>query len=499
VMDGAFWLPLVVLLTSLVTALAIFFLREDRHGWRTAFNLAGALAKLVLVAVMTFGALRGVTYETRWAWLPGLDFVLRVDPVSLLFAALSALLWLLTTIYAIGYLEGSPNRSRFFGFFSLCVTATMGVALSGNLITFFIFYEMLTVTTYPLVVHRATPRAHAAGRVYLLYTLGGGTVLLLGVAWLHVLAGPVEFRAGGVLDSVAAGHARDLVGIFTVLMIGLGVKAGMVPLHAWLPTAMIAPAPVSALLHAVAVVKAGVYGIVRVVYDLYGLELAQSLGVLQPLAIAASITIVYGSIRALSERELKRRLAYSTVSQLSYIVLGVAIYGPMATIGGLVHLMHQGFMKITLFFCAGNLAETLGIHHVQEMRGVGRRMPMTMAAFTVAAFGMMGVPPLAGFISKWHIGVGGIQAGEPWVILVLAASSILNAMYFLPIVLAAWFPAAERAWAPWPPAQRLETGWMLLLPTLATAALVAGAGVLAGWSFSPLGMTRQIVETMYAP
>jgi multicomponent Na+:H+ antiporter subunit D len=498
-MDLAFWLPLFVLLTSLVTAVAIFLLREDQHVWRTSFNVAGALAKLAVVGVMTFGTLEGATYETRWSWLPGMDLMLRVDPISLLFAALSALLWLLTTIYAIGYLEGSPNRSRFFGFFSLCVTATMGIALAGNLITFFIFYELLTVATYPLVVHRGTPRALAAGRVYLLYTLGGGTVLLLGVVWLHVVAGPVEFRAGGVLQSVAAGHRRDLVGVFALLMVGLGVKAAMVPLHGWLPVAMVAPAPVSALLHAVAVVKAGAYGIVRVVYDVYGLDFAHSLGVLQPLAAAASATIIYGSIRALSESELKRRLAYSTVSQLSYIVLGVAIFGPMATMGGLVHLMHQGFMKITLFFCAGNLAETLHIHHVHEMRGVGRRMPITMAAFTIAAFGMMGVPPLAGFISKWHLGVGAVQSGEPWVILVLAGSSILNAMYFLPVVLTAWFPPADRDWEPWPAGQRLETGWMLLVPAAATAALVVGAGVLAGWSFSPLGMTRQIVETMYSP
>jgi formate hydrogenlyase subunit 3/multisubunit Na+/H+ antiporter MnhD subunit len=261
--------------------------------------------------------------------------------------------------------------------------------------------------------------------------------------------------------------------------------------------AMVAPAPVSALLHAVAVVKAGAYGIVRVVYDLYGLELASALGVLTPLAVAASFTIVYGSIRALSEGELKRRLAYSTVSQLSYIVLGVAIFGPMATMGGLVHLMHQGFMKITLFFCAGNLAETLGIHHVREMRGVARRMPLTMGAFTIAAFGMMGVPPLAGFISKWHLGVGGVQADQPWVILVLAASSLLNAMYFLPIVLTAWFPADDTAWER--PAGSLETHWMLLLPALATAAIVIGAGVFAAWPFSPLGMTRIIVERMYSP
>jgi multicomponent Na+:H+ antiporter subunit D len=495
--DTASWLPLFVLLTSLVTALLIFVLGEEQQRLRTTLNMAGSILKIALIAVITAGVLEGREYETRWSWLPGLDFVLRVDPISLLFAALSSLLWLLTTIYAIGYLEGSPHRSRFFGFFGLCVTATMGVALAGNLITFFIFYEMLTVATYPLVIHRATPRALAAGRTYLLYTLGGGTVLLAGVAWLQTFAGPVEFVSGGVLDEFAVSHRGPLVGVFVLLMIGLGVKAAIVPLHGWLPVAMVAPAPVSALLHAVAVVKAGAYGIVRVVYDLYGLELAFALGVLTPLAVMASVTIVYGSIRALSEGELKRRLAYSTVSQLSYIVLGVAIFGPMATMGGLVHLMHQGFMKITLFFCAGNLAETLGIHHVHEMRGVGRRMPLTMGAFTIAAFGMMGVPPLAGFISKWHLGVGGVQADQPWVILVLAASSLLNAMYFLPIVLAAWFPAAESDWER--PAGRLETHWMLLLPALATAAIVIGAGVFAAWQFSPLGMTRIIVERMYSP
>jgi multicomponent Na+:H+ antiporter subunit D len=497
VIDAAFWLPLFVLLTSLVTALLIFALGEEQQRLRTTLNMAGAALKIALIAVITMGVLEGREYETRWSWLPGLDFVLRVDPISLLFAALSSLLWLLTTIYAIGYLEGSPHRSRFFGFFGLCVTATMGVALAGNLITFFIFYEMLTVATYPLVIHRATPRALAAGRTYLLYTLGGGTVLLAGVAWLQTFAGPVEFASGGVLDEFAVSHRGALVGVFVLLMIGLGVKAAIVPLHGWLPVAMVAPAPVSALLHAVAVVKAGAYGIVRVVYDLYGLELSFALGVLTPLAVAASFTIVYGSIRALSEGELKRRLAYSTVSQLSYIVLGVAIFGPMATMGGLVHLMHQGFMKITLFFCAGNLAETLGIHHVHEMRGVARRMPLTMGAFTIAAFGMMGVPPLAGFISKWHLGVGGVQADQPWVILVLAASSLLNAMYFLPIVLTAWFPATDTEWER--PDGSLETHWMLLLPALATAAIVIGAGVFAAWPFSPLGMTRIIVERMYSP
>jgi multicomponent Na+:H+ antiporter subunit D len=221
----------------------------------------------------------------------------------------------------------------------------------------------------------------------------------------------------------------------------------------------------------------------------------------------ASITIVYGSVRALSEGELKRRLAYSTVSQLSYIVLGVAIFGPMATMGGLVHLMHQGFMKITLFFCAGNLAETLGIHHVHEMRGVGRRMPVTMAAFTVAALGMMGVPPTAGFVSKWFLGLGGLEAGEPWVVVVLLSSSLLNAAYFLPIVYRAWFQEPDRAWpdhsvrelagGPLRGRLRLEAPASLLAPAALTGLATVGAGILAASDLSPLTWARQVAEGLF--
>jgi multicomponent Na+:H+ antiporter subunit D len=294
-------------------------------------------------------------------------------------------------------------------------------------------------------------------------------------------------------------YRHEFTVIFALLISGLGVKAALVPLHGWLPVAMVAPAPVSALLHAVAVVKAGAFGIVRVVYDIYGIEFAAKLGLLGPLGAVASFTIVYGSLRALNQDGLKKRLAYSTVSQVSYIALGAAVLGPVATIGGLVHLVHQGLMKITLFFCAGNLAETLGIHYVSEMHGVGRRMPWTMAAFTLGALGMIGVPPLAGFISKWYLGVGGLAAGQNWVILVLVASSLLNAAYFLPILYIAWF---EQPKGPWPEEHYrgwLETHWMLLLPAVITALLALSAGLLANAPFSPLGWARLIALREYGP
>ena len=496
-MDWGFWLPLLALSSSLITGVFIFLLDEEQHLARSLLNITGAVVKLALVGVMFAGYYRGRSYEAGWEFMPGLELLIRVDSLSILFTLLSASLWLLTTIYAIGYLENSPNRRRFFGFFSLCVTATMGVALAGNLITFFIFYELLTITTYPLVVHRGTRESTAAGRTYLLYTAFGGAVLLTGIVWLYSIAGTVDFESGGVLREIADSHRSQLVIIFGLLIAGLGVKAALVPLHGWLPQAMVAPAPVSALLHAVAVVKAGAYGIVRVVYDVYGLEFAASLGVLTPLALLASFTIIYGSVRALNQDEIKCRLAFSTVSQLSYIVLGTALFGPLGTAGGLVHLMHQGLMKITLFFCAGNIAETLGLHHVHEMNGVGRRMPLTMTAFTLGALGMIGIPPMAGFISKWYLGLGALETGQHWVIGVLIASSLLNAAYFLPMIYRAWFMQPDQKWTELQPQGRFETHWMLLLPPVVTGLLALGAGVLAATPFSPLELALEIVEELY--
>jgi len=492
-------LPLLVLASSLLPGLVIFFLPEERTVTRTSLNLAGAVLKLVLVGVMIRGVFYGDHYETRLPLLPGLDLVLRADPLSMLFVVLSSVLWLVTTIYAVGYLEGSPNRSRFFGFFSLCVTATVGVALAGNLITFVLFYELLTLVTYPLIVHRGTEQARRAGRTYLIYTVAGGALLLIGTVWLYTLTGTLEFTARGFLSGLDESQHRFLVVIFVLLIGGLGVKAALVPLHGWLPQAMVAPAPVSALLHAVAVVKAGAFGIVRVVYDVYGIQFAASLGVTLPLAIVAAVTIIYGSMRALFQDDLKRRLAFSTVSQVAYIVLGIAVVGPIATIGGLVHLVHQGVMKITLFFCAGNLAETLGIHKVSEMDGVGRRMPWTMAAFTVGVFGMIGVPPLAGFVSKWYLGLGALDAGQDWVIFILAGSSLLNAAYFLPVVYAAWFKAPAGTWATERSFRQREAVWWLLAPPVVTALLTLALGLLALAPFSPLQWAHFITTLEYAP
>jgi multicomponent Na+:H+ antiporter subunit D len=499
-MTGDDWLPLLVVLTSLATGLVIFFLKEEQSRLRTILNMIGATVKLGLVGFMLWGVFHAHQYETRLPFLPDLDLVLRADALALIFVTLSAGLWLLTTIYAIGYLEESPNRSRFFGFFSLCVTSTMGIALAGNLLTFFVFYEMLTLATYPLVIHRGTAAALRAGNIYLFYTLSGGALLLAGIAWLTVLAGPVEFNQREALTNLADQHADTLRFIFVLLIAGLGVKAALVPLHGWLPVAMVAPAPVSALLHAVAVVKAGAFGIVRMVYDVFGIHLVADLGLLTPLAIVAAVTILYGSMRALAQDDLKRRLAFSTISQISYIVLGVALLSPLAIIGGVAHLVHQGIMKITMFFCAGNVAETLGIHSISEMNGVGRRMPWTMVAFSMAALGMIGVPPLAGFISKWYLGLGALEADQSWALIILTVSALLNAAYFLPILYRAWLtPPAVDAWSDKLPDTRFETKLSLLAPAVLMGLLTLAVGIFAGTLISPLEWAKLIAEREFPP
>jgi multicomponent Na+:H+ antiporter subunit D len=489
-------LPLYLVLTSLSAAVLIFLIGEGHQRLRIGINLLAAVIKIGLIVLLVLAVGAGQAFEWRMTLLPGLDLVLHADPLTLLFSTLSAGLWLLTTIYAIGYLEGSPDRARFFGFFSLCVAATMGIAAAGNLFTFFVFYELLTLATWPLVVHRGTAASIAGGRSYLRYTLVGSSLFLLGLVWLHAIAGPQEFVARGLGADVLVGDPLALQVIFLLLLAGLGVKAALIPLHSWLPQAMVAPAPVSALLHAVAVVKAGAFGIVRLVYDVYGPERVQELGLALLLVALACMTILYGSVMALTQRDLKKRLAYSTVSQVSYIVLGAAIAGPIATVGGLVHLVHQGLMKITLFFGAGIYAEVLGVKSIDQLDGVGRRLPLASAAFSIAALGMIGVPPMAGFVSKWYLGSGAVSAGLGWVIAVLVVSSLLNAAYFLPLLRRIWFAAPP---AEWPGAAPLSRGAQLalLVPTLLTGLLSVLVGLLAGLALSPLGWVQLLVAEHY--
>lgn len=485
--------PLLLVLLPLAAALASFALPERLSAWRNAANLGVAFTKLLVVTYLLIAAEGGQMFEWRYEFLPGHDFVLRLDKLALLFVTLSVFLWLLTTIYAIAYFDRGPNLRRFFGFFNLCVLAATGVAMSGTAITFFLLYELLTLATWPLVAHKGDDKSLRAGRIYLTYTLAGSIAFLAGILWLQSLVGAIEFAAPPDLAGIPA---LTLTLIFILCIGGLGVKAAIFPLHGWLPEAMAAPAPVSALLHAVAVVKAGAFGIVRMIYDVYGMSTVAELGLGLPLAALASVTILYGSVRALMQSDLKKRLAYSTVSQVSYIILGASLVGPFAVIGGLVHLVHQGIMKITLFMCAGALANRMGIKAIADLDGAGRAMPVTMAAFSVGALGMIGMPPVAGFISKWYLGIGALQSDAAWVVAVLAGSSLLNAAYFLPLLYRVWLlpPPPDR-----PAIRELATtrDRMLILPAAVTAAVALGAGIFASLPFSPLGWATLIAEGGY--
>lgn len=489
---------ILLLLSSFIPAIIIFMLNENSVLLRNTFNLFGIFSKIFLVFYLFYAIADGVKFRFSYEIIGDIEFVLKIDELSLLFAILSSILWLFTTIYAIGYLKNSQNQNQFFGFFSLCVMATVGLAIAGNLFTFFIFYELLTLVTLPLILHNKNQASKYAAVSYLKYTIFGGVVFLTGIVMLYQIGGVEDFISGGYLSKIGYENRFYLQVLFFVLLVGVGVKSAIFPLHGWLPLAMAAPAPVSALLHAVAVVKAGAFGIVRIVYDVYGIEFSNILGILSILMIASLITIIYGSLKAILQTELKKRLAYSTISQVSYIALGVSLFGPIGTIGGLVHLVHQGVMKITLFFCAGAYEKTYGIKNIDQMDGLGKVMPLVSIGFTVGALGMIGIPPIAGFVTKWYLGLSAFENGLWIVIIVIALSTILNALYFLPIVYRIWFFKGEFL----TPKKINDCGFFetrlsMLFPIVSTLVISLFLGIFALSDFSALSWVENLVKLEY--
>jgi multicomponent Na+:H+ antiporter subunit D len=482
--------PILAPATSIVCAVLIFLTGRSTFQ-RRLWSILASVTKFLIVISMLPGSLRGVIYTSKLVTMtPNIVLEFRVDALGQFFSLVSSTLWIVTTIYAIGYMEPEHHKVRFFGFFALCVSTTVGIAYAGNLFTLFIFYEMLTICTYPLVIHEETPEAMKAGRKYLIYTLTGGVVILLAMALTYHLAGNLSLGQTGIL-SVKDG-VNTLRVLFAMYMVGFGVKAAIMPLHGWLPSAMVAPVPVSSLLHAVAVVKAGAFGILRVIYNVFGAKLVAQLGVGEVLVYAAVITIIGGSVMALLQDNLKRRLAYSTVSQLSYIVLGAALLTPAAATASVVHLANQAFQKITLFFCAGAIQRRTGIQKVSEMAGLGFKMPLTMATFTVAALGFMGVPIFAGFITKFYLSLGALAAQKPWIVVVMMVSALLNAAYFLPPIYLAFFKDPldkDKTFG--------ESKWSLLFPCLITALYVVLLGAFANTPGLPLALASKAVDTVF--
>jgi len=434
-----------ILLTLIVPIVGAFLILATRRdpNLREAVSLITAATLFYLVTTLLPEVLDGIHPEyTLVEMFPGLAIAFKVEPLGMTFACIASFLWIITTIYSIGYMRGhhEENQTRFYFFFAISLMAAIGVAFAANMMTLFIFYEVLTLCTFPLVTHHGTEETKRAGRVYLGILIGTSiSFLLFAIAWTWTVTGTLDFTKGGIL----AGKADNLaINILLVLYVfGIG-KAAIMPFHRWLPAAMVAPTPVSALLHAVAVVKAGVFTVVKVIVYIFGTDVLIKANSTW-LVYVVGFTIITASIIALRQDNLKRRLAYSTVSQLSYVVIGAAILAPLSIMGAALHIVAHAFGKITLFFAAGSILVASHKTEISQLNGIGRRMPWTMGAFSVGALSMIGLPPTAGFISKWFILQGALDTQQFAAVAVIIVSTLLNAGYFLPIIYAAFFKAPD--------------------------------------------------------
>lgn len=430
--------PLLAVLIA--TAASLLIMATPRKpNLRETWSVLGAVGTFLTVFSMTPQVLAGKAFEiTPFVILPGISLKFRVDALGMIFGTISSFLWILVTFYNIGYMRSLKEhaQTRYYFCFAVAIVGAVGVAFSGNLFTLYFFYEVITIFTYPLVAHHQDEEAYEGARKYMVYLTGTAKSFFLpAVVLTYVLAGTLDFAPWGITKGIFPADANPtLVTITYILYIAGFAKAAIMPLHNWLPSAMVAPTPVSALLHAVAVVKAGVFCVSRVMLSVFGVNLLNSLNLGLPTAYAASFTIVMASVIALTKDDLKARLAYSTVSQLSYVILGVALLTPNAVTGGLVHIANHAFSKITLFMCAGAIYVALHTKKISEMSGIARQMPFTIAAFSVASLSMIGVPLVCGFVSKWYIGLGAMQAHQGFFLIVLLASTILNTGYFFPII-----------------------------------------------------------------
>jgi multicomponent Na+:H+ antiporter subunit D len=416
---------------------------------REAVTLAAAGALLVAVLGVLDAVLDGgrpgatlLDIIPPSATAPAISLRFEVEPLGMLFALVASGLWIVNSIYSIGYMRANdePRQTPFYMCFAVALSSTMGIAFSANLFTLFLFYELLTLSTYPLVAHKGNDEAKRGGRVYLMILIGTSMVLLLpAIMWTYVLTGTMDFSVGGILAGKAEGPV--VAGLLVLYAFGIG-KAALMPFHRWLPNAMVAPTPVSALLHAVAVVKAGVFSVMKVIVYVFGIDFLAGSGQGDWLIYVAAFTIVLASLVALTKDNLKARLAYSTVSQLGYVVLGAALANGLGVLGGSMHIATHAVGKITLFFCAGAIYTAAHKTEVSELSGLGRAMPVTFFAFLVGAISIIGLPPFGGTWSKWYLVLGALEADQLIIVAVLMLSSLLNIAYLLPIPIKAFFGKA---------------------------------------------------------
>lgn len=442
-MNYLFYLPLFMIVFPIVGALITGIASEENNRLRNSLAVMISLISALAMVVILYEYVNTGSWEILLHQItPGLEIKLRVDPLAALFGGTAAILWFFSVLYSTGYMAHEHNRRRYFIFYLLSLGMTMGIALSANLLTLYLFYEFLTIFTYPLVIHEGNTEAKQAGFLYIIYSFFGAGLILIGLIITFSNVGTLEFTRGGIVD-LSTGSLLLWQITFVCFILGFGVKAAIMPLHAWLPAAMAAPTPVSALLHAVAVVKSGVFGILRSMYSIFGIAALIGLQMGYFVAGLVSVTILVASIIDMQQDVLKKRLAFSTISQLGYIILGAGLLNSTALTGGLLHIINHALLKITLFFCAGAIITVTGKKKISELNGLGKQMPLTMIAFTIAAIGMIGIPPVNGFISKWYLIQGSLESGAPIFVAVLIGSALLNAAYFLPIVIAAFFKEGE--------------------------------------------------------
>lgn len=433
--------PLLAICTSLLAACLIYAFGERiKANAREAITLIAAVIKILLIYSLIPATLVGEKIRLDLIQIvDGVSFSLKVDSAGMVFACVASTLWILISIYSIGYMRGhdEKNQTGYYAAFAMCLSAGTGLCFAANLLTFFIFYEILTVATYPLVVHYRDEEGTRSGRKYLAYTLISGQICFASMVIIYAVSGTLEFAPGGFVEAEMLPRPWGIV-IF-VMMVGAGiVKAGVMPLHSWLPAAMVAPTPVSALLHAVVVVKAGAFCTLRIVLYVFGPDTVRACGGAALLSWMAVATILISSLIALNKDNLKARLAFSTIGQLSYIILGISVLTPISTAGALYHIVAHAAMKITLFMCAGAIFVTTHKKNISEMVGIGRRMPITMGAFTVTSLGIAGFPFFVGFVSKANIVMGILEANKILFAATLVVSALLALTYLMPVVLIAF-------------------------------------------------------------
>lgn len=452
---------------AVVFNLIPFKTRNGRNRFVASVIIANFLLVLTVLGSLSLPEYRLVRVNQI------LDIYFKVDKLGTLFGLLVSLLWVCTAFYSFEYMNHEGKEKSFFTFFTATLGVTLGIAFSGNIFTMYLFYEFLTLVTFPLVIHSGSEEAMGVGRKYLAYSFFGAALVLAGIALLHLMGSDFSFAGNGVFRAAYA-ESQDLA-LYTYILffIGFGVKAAVVPLHSWLPSAMVAPTPVSSLLHAVAVVKAGVFALTRVTYYIFGTQVIRANNSVYLAGVLAALTILLGSILAFHQENLKKRLAYSTISQLGYIVLGLILLNRDSLTGGLMHLVNHAVIKITLFFCVGAVMYMTEKKTIHEIKGIGKEMPVTMWCFSIAAISLIGIPPTNGFVSKWYLALGGLHENRAIFVVILLTSAVFTAAYLIPIIIAAFFPGEGRE----QPVPRKDPPANMLIPIIFLTALTVLLGL----------------------